>query len=43
MQNRGKLIDADVELTSEKGKGTAITLTYHYKKESSTALDNEVD
>lgn len=43
MQNRGKLINADVELTSEKGKGTAITLTYHYKKESSTALDNEVD
>ncbi|WP_271767289.1 sensor histidine kinase [Aquimarina algiphila] len=43
MQNRGKLIDANVALTSEKGKGTAITLTYHYKKESSATLDDEVD
>ncbi len=36
MQNRGKLIDADIKLTSQKGKGTAIMLTYHYKKKNST-------
>ncbi len=41
MQSRGKLIDANVKLTSEKGKGTSITLTYHYKKEKLTALDDE--
>jgi signal transduction histidine kinase len=43
MQNRGKLIGADVQLISEKEKGTAITLIYNYKKESSNVLDNEVD
>ena len=43
MQNRGKLIDAIVQITSQKGKGTAIMLTYPYKKESSMTLDNEVD
>ncbi|MDH7445443.1 sensor histidine kinase [Aquimarina sp. 2201CG14-23] len=32
MQNRGKLINAEVGLHSEKGKGTEIMLTYHYKK-----------
>ncbi len=31
MQNRGKLIDADVKLTSKKDQGTSITLTYYYK------------
>ncbi len=42
IQNRGKLIDAKVTLDSEEGKGTSITLRYHYKKKSLTALDNEV-
>ncbi len=42
MQNRGKLIDADVQLTSQKGKGTAIQLTYYYKNENSMALDHKV-
>ena len=32
MQNRAKLINAEVSLDAAKGKGTAITLTYHYKK-----------
>ncbi|MHA7055925.1 sensor histidine kinase [Aquimarina sp. M1] len=32
MQNRGKLINAVVSIDSAKGKGTAMTLTYHYKK-----------
>ncbi len=43
IQNRGKLIDADVILDSEEGKGTAITLTYYYNKKSLTSLENEVD
>jgi len=30
MQNRAKLINAEVSLDSAKGKGTAINLTYHY-------------
>ena len=41
MQNRGKLINAEIQLLSEKGKGTAITLIYPYKKESSIVLDSE--
>lgn len=40
MQNRGKLIDAEVSLDSAKGKGTAITLIYHYKK---IVTEEEVD
>jgi len=32
MQNRAKLINAEVSLDSAEGKGTAITLIYHYKK-----------
>jgi len=42
IQNRGKLIDADVKLASKEGQGTALTLTYHYNKKSLTSLDNEV-
>ncbi|MEW7277680.1 ATP-binding protein [Aquimarina sp. 2201CG1-2-11] len=42
MQNRGKLIEADIQLTSEKGKGTAIILTYYYKKENALILDHKV-
>jgi signal transduction histidine kinase len=43
MQNRAKLINADVQITSQKGKGTAIILMYPYKKESLVILDNEDD
>ncbi|WP_062056662.1 sensor histidine kinase [Aquimarina longa] len=43
MQNRGKLINATIQLVSKKGTGTAITLTYPYKKESSPLLEYEVD
>ncbi len=43
IQNRGKLIDADVTLESEEGKGTALMLTYYYNKKSLTSLENEVD
>ena len=32
MKNRAKLIDAEVTIDSEKGKGTFITLVYLYKK-----------
>ncbi|TPN86165.1 sensor histidine kinase [Aquimarina algicola] len=42
MQNRGKLIGANVELTSQKGKGTSITLLYKYKKEGLPPLDEEI-
>ena len=42
MQNRGKLIDADIKLTSEKGEGTAIVLTYYYKKENALIIDHKV-
>ncbi|WP_299256076.1 ATP-binding protein [uncultured Aquimarina sp.] len=40
MQNRGKLINAEVSLDSAKGKGTAITLTYYYKKLVTEEEDN---
>ncbi len=43
IQNRGKLIDAEVKLESEEGKGTALTLTYYYNKKSLTSLESEVD
>ncbi len=43
IQNRGKLINAKVILKSEEGKGTAMTLTYPYKKKSLPSLENEVD
>ncbi|GAA3508996.1 hypothetical protein GCM10022393_21260 [Aquimarina addita] len=32
IKSRGKLINADVELSSERGQGTAIMVTYFYKK-----------
>ncbi len=41
IQNRGKLIQADVQLDSEEGKGTAIMLTYYYKKENFNSLERE--
>ncbi|WP_405208351.1 sensor histidine kinase [Aquimarina sp. LLG6339-5] len=40
MQNRGKLINAEVSLDSAKGKGTAINLTYYYKKLVTEEEDN---
>lgn len=43
IQNRGKLINAEVSLASQEGQGTAMTLTYFYKKKSLTALEDEVD
>ncbi|WP_103866940.1 sensor histidine kinase [Aquimarina sp. I32.4] len=42
MKNRGKLINAEVALTSKKGKGTTIKLTYPYKKESLIISDSEI-
>lgn len=43
IQSRGKLIDAEVTLNSEEGKGTAIMLTYYYDKKNLTALDDIID
>ncbi|WP_027393386.1 sensor histidine kinase [Aquimarina latercula] len=40
MQNRGKLINAEVSLNSAKGKGTAINLMYYYKKIETEEEDN---
>ncbi|GAA4273885.1 ATP-binding protein [Aquimarina gracilis] len=43
IQNRCKLIGAEVTIDSEEGKGTAMTLTYFYNKKSLTSLDTEVN
>ncbi|SHI83497.1 sensor histidine kinase [Aquimarina spongiae] len=43
IQNRGKLIDAEVMLDSEEGVGTSITLTYHYDKKSLPSAVDEND
>ncbi len=42
IQSRGKLIGADIQLGSEKGKGTEMTLVYYYKKNLSL-LEDDVD
>ncbi|MDY8136775.1 sensor histidine kinase [Aquimarina sp. 2201CG5-10] len=42
IQNRGKLIEAEVVLDSEEGKGTSITLTYYYKENGISPIDNEI-
>ncbi|MBQ0736286.1 histidine kinase [Aquimarina celericrescens] len=42
IQNRCKLIGAEVSITSEKGKGTEMNLIYYYKKENMNTTTNEV-
>ncbi len=43
IQNRCKLIGAEVTIDSEKGKGTEMSLIYHYKKQNLNPTTNEVD
>jgi len=41
MRNRGKLIGADIKLSSAIGKGTAMQLTYYYKTQKENTIEEE--